>query len=326
MEKTLKKNNSDKIAITIFIIVAVIGLLILIFFYWIYDINKTAPIGNAIAGIFGTSISIGAALLVYYSFIEQVRANRELSKQLDDNRLLELYKLFKPTEEIISIKQNFVFFTNQFNAFKQKKKINWKLYEDYEFMEQNVQDNINIYEDLVTIYNTAKKLLPVNTQFQNNQFEFQNIYISRMYNIIVPYLFYLNINNKEDEVYKLTGDFFIEGTKKLIIPLIKIAFANNQISNDSLLNIEKKGEDSFTISKVLLNSLNDIRSYNFDLNITEENYKQRIVADNIFINQIPSDNYYLSWEIKFNNSTYTYIDEDEYLINIVKTVNLEQNK
>jgi hypothetical protein len=86
----MKKSN----AIFLYLGMVLIGIVLIYTFtrpYWLFWLSSSeANIGNAINGITAPFIALLGAILVYISFIEQVKANKSLAKQNSFNMTLNL--------------------------------------------------------------------------------------------------------------------------------------------------------------------------------------------------------------------------------------------
>lgn len=84
----------------ILFLIALIYLLTRPFVLSFTDFEKSIPIAEVLNGITAPIIGVVGALLVYYSFLEQVKANRELLKSIKEKRELSLmYKFYEELKE-----------------------------------------------------------------------------------------------------------------------------------------------------------------------------------------------------------------------------------
>ena len=80
--------------------VSLIYLLTRPFILAIADFENSIPIAEVLNGITAPIIGVIGALLVYYSFLEQVKANRELLRSIKEERELSLlYKFYEELKE-----------------------------------------------------------------------------------------------------------------------------------------------------------------------------------------------------------------------------------
>ena len=68
-----------------FLLIFLLPILLTQTFSWV-DFSKTGTIGDTIGGITTPFISVMAAILVYYSFRQQIIANKILADQRQDDR------------------------------------------------------------------------------------------------------------------------------------------------------------------------------------------------------------------------------------------------
>jgi len=288
--KILIKNNIFSISILIFILGAFSTFLI--FFFK----NNTGEIGDTIAGILGTSISFIAAILVYTSFNAQIEANKQISKQLYDDRIYRLFEFHNKSlkDGIKELLLKFEEFEKYCNHLYNKEQLGYKLYDDYEQIVREIEDNIKDFKKLDAIYNTA------NDNVDGIQESFQALFTDIMHENLKPYLWYIK-EYKPEILNKL--------------PIIKIQPVYNYISYEQkLISVTFINTHEFRLTKLTVKGTNDIE-HQFTINIIVENPYLLDLMEFINLQNIQPNDYYLSWEISYLNKTFTYIDNETYSIN-----------
>lgn len=157
-----------KIYITIAIILLAISLFMPYFLtlerIFDFDFSTTGQIGDTIGGITAPFINIAAAILVYLSFKEQIKANKYLSKESSLNYIYNLYDKAKQNNE----------------EFKNKHE---NMY--YKYANFYLQNIINGRELDSNILKTENLLTEVDSNLNNHIAVIQEIEISKNFSPIV---------------------------------------------------------------------------------------------------------------------------------------------
>lgn len=269
-----------------FIIVILIGFVALSVIFLTSKLNYSSFIGDTVAGILGTCISFGAAILVYISFSAQVKANQEISKQINDERISKMYDLFNNTYRFDTVKSNFSVFEKTCVLIERTKSFDNQLYSDYNNLFESIKD-IPEYENLSIIYDTALKA----SKFKDE--DFHKLLLDTMRSKIKPYMWFTQTITITD------------------VPIIKIGIVNNKIINNAKFSTKKACKET-----VILRTLRII----FDAKVKKQiNLNKEVVAENesfeVRFGKIQPNEYKLQWEIEYQNTNYVYKDNETYLIN-----------
>jgi len=289
----IKLKSEQNIFIIIFSVLFLTGTTLLIITFYIYELNDSSALGDTIGGIVGTFINLGAALLIFITFRAQVKANTEISKQVNDDRVTKLFDLFTKSEFYRSIKGKYELLINDCNDAFKSNNLNSELFGHYTDIGYSINNETlkADYEYVNAIYNAAIDA----ANFKEEPF--QKHLLETMYSNLKPYLW--SIDKANEEVIDR-------------LPIIKIESSKSQISKTS---------ETFTIKQtkckvVKLLKLELLKGVKVLKTIDLKNKVIERTKDNIEIKfgKIKSDTYNLKWHIEFNGLIYNYLS-DEYQIN-----------
>ena len=246
-----KKNDYEEINYTkIFVGVLCFGIFLFLILLWItspassptFDFSNTGQIGDTIAGITAPFIGVLGAVLVYISFLEQVKANKIQKRALDEeikrsrnernfNTYLDIYKELKDDFYNLSYKDK-----NGIEAISQ-------YCYDFEYETRNktyiifwLNNEIrNEYSFLLNIFNSL--------YYKIDESELNKSDLTLLYDIM--YVFYINkLDNTNERITKILSeimDYFGEmedwisveqNTYKIIVLLTSLISKSKEIYDD----------------------------------------------------------------------------------------------
>jgi hypothetical protein len=292
--KYLRSNTEGTRVVVVILAILIFGLIFLFLLSWgfNYRFEKTAPIGDTVAGILGTCINAGAALLVYISFMEQVKANREISKQLKDERLFKLFEMYKPSDEIKNISLEFSNYKTDCLTIKKNPELDNSHYANYENLTTKISENKDEFEDLYKVYTTAERYL---SETEDN---FHSLLIQDRLKLLQPYIWIIRLpSSKADELKDM----------QLIdeIPILKIQFLD-PLTTNTLLTFNKYNSELVKITKLILTDSNGNEIFfSIDLELIGPS-KQEFVHNLFDLGEDESINYNVKWEIKYKDKIFNF--------------------
>ncbi|MFZ1560582.1 MAG: hypothetical protein WAT37_11695 [Saprospiraceae bacterium] len=295
------KKENNKIAFIVFVILLIGSIsLFTIFYIKMYSVSEAGQIGDTVAGILGTCVNLGAALLVYVSFREQVKANKDIAKQLKDERLFRLMELSKPSAQVSAITDDYFNYRKECLAINTFGNLKLKNYESFDDIKLKIVDNETEFENLYDIFLTAKRAITDDLD------DVQLKIIQNFERIVSPYIWYVDIFNKKNQSY------FSDEFKVPEIPIIKIQYLGDFLNKMTLINFSKQNSNKIIIKELIIIDENNTTS-SFQLD-KEMDYPQKSVkAEEIIdFNNIEIGRYSIIWKIEYNNKLYSY--KDEYII------------
>lgn len=284
----LKWRTEEGKFITIFVLLMTIGIIFLLITFCIYKLSESSSFGDTISGILGTFINLGAALLIFISFRAQVKANIEISKQVNDERVAKLFDLFNKSELDKDLKKSYDRFVSDCNSLYINRILDYKLFDYYKNLLESIDDKKQYYEDARIIYKAA------NDAANYKEDTFQKHFLNTMHIDLKPF-FWSNGEAKEEAINS--------------VPIIKIDSLAIQIPK-TLFNIQQAKGKNISITK--LEILRDNR-------VSKSIYLSKIVNDvcdtiEIKFGRIKPSSYVLKWHIEYNGNMFYYIS-DKYQIN-----------
>lgn len=287
---TFCKQEEGKIMYFICLLI-LLAIIIPIFIFKIYLLNEASALGDAIGGVLGTIISIIAALLVYITFKSQVKANEEITKQLSDERIFNIYNIFNK-EQSDSIYKNInekyqqCIITKNYSI--KKEIIDETLFDSLTNLKKEIDDNKMIFENSKVLFNSFKKI-------SNIKDEYHEIFYKKMEESLNVYFDYLKNFNHFSE-----------------IPIIKITNLKKVLEKNATFQISNFHKNIFKIKSISIIDENEenLKEIESEFEISEE--VDIYVLD---ISELRNISIKIDWKIEYSNKLYIYNNKETYKIN-----------
>ena len=318
------ENISDyKLMVVKYIFITIITILSFLLgfgFYYFFAQHNTDlnEFGDYFGGVVGTYISLLAAVLVYITFREQVTANKNFSKQINEERFFNLYNLINSYRNQKEIRDTYseildvlkiIRDENDFN----KNSINTNFEIVYNKIDEeriDIENHIKLINSnvaILTILKTDLKFKNMNDSlFNQNEIDvlgfIQHFYLKRNES---------QINTQIDYPFRERNSYLLE--KLIHIPFHKIEIPKEiEIENYNFKLKALNDNISYSIPRVVLTIKSSI---GIDTETIED---IQTISNQISLNELigssvePNDDVELNWTIQVTNMNekyfYTYIN------------------